>query len=1269
MSESPAAPATVQDESLSTVQANIARVAKQGDTRRPRDWGLHLFFRVMKESEIATTEAIIETFTKGTNAKNAPDDPVLDLYNGSPVPECLLSELDDTEAAGQPATTDNPDKPADAFFRWLSLVSGVGGSHTGSEGADGSAAPLSTLLQALQASASQSDESDIDSFGEQVEMLLNQPDGLDILVQQILALIVRHLDAPERLAHIVDVLTGLGAGLQRRPDLALSLYGRLSDILLHLFSNPEAALAMVSRLGHTPAEIGRKVVAGGLPVVCLYELLRHAAQRPNGATSGENEGESDTANTAALREERQQAALQADSDQPVAEGSSSATAVDTLPINLAFTHSGLKALQLDPMTLESFPDVFKQGMAARAERLGDTGPSAPEYWEGELGRPSIHGYFSGGFRAGSDGHPVAERYWRRLRADIRSYNSRTGQRGRFLRKMLGVLFRLFGMEVLHIELGQTPYRSDGSGRELRLEHFGFRDGISQPFVDMKLGTPPPGGGKVGRDGTWEPIATGEIFLGHPDEDGNRHIQPYCHDLRFNGTYLVFRKLEQDVVGFRDFLKRQRPESKEAQDRLAAQFMGRWQNGTPLVVSPETPLTLTDDRDPRLNDFLYRRQDPEGRKCPLGSHARRSNPRDIGGHDSVKRHRILRRSMSYGGPLLDDESKGDGEPKGLLFVAVNSRLDLQFEVIQGLWINKGEFLGQAGLGRCPVIGANDSSTSDTFLEANAVAPVTQIPRFVTNRGGDYFFVPSARAVRKLAAGFKFPPDTGEAQDRIDSIGGRKTPTLFDESRIRAIAHRILSGPERSVTVGLPEAPTRSDYPSPRTYSEDARTGDGMVFVGRHADVHRVLCDNPGPNSTDFLLSVAHYRVASRRTSRGIDLLIGTETGPDTGATRQRLQDILDTAWTRLDKQAGTYKRLKGITETTLDAAIYRTAPSGRIDLVRDLATETVYRISAEIFGVPGPDRLTEIAVALPFSKKHLFELEPDWLATLNRDPPENPALETLHLWSVIFLADLVGNLFLQDELKELARTAGSEFMTHLDDLLASARRRQPEPAQTLLDMFVQLEPEMLRKYGCADYASDDYYADVTALLLELSGTIMSVVPTAWGRVITTILDNRIGLPTLVPLLKMRKLPKEPLTGIERLVYEIDRVNPAFRIFQRYCETDMVVADGLTIPRNSWVGAMAIAANFDASAFPDPKRFSLAPFLPGPKRDPRNYLMFGAQGGQRDCWGRDRLALDLMTSFVERASRLHGLRRPAGPGGSTRDIARVIIGQPARFAASG
>ena len=138
--------------------------------------------------------------------------------------------------------------------------------------------------------------------------------------------------------------------------------------------------------------------------------------------------------------------------------------------------------------------------------------------------------------------------------------------------------------------GEDPFEDTG-GRvqefERRLEHFGWRDGISQPFVldEMQTGTmpspPPAGGGRPLGDGSWAPLTPGELFLGFPDEDGLVAVEPANTDLRDGGTYLVFRKLEQDVVGFHSFLKERRNDV-DGRRRLGAQMMGRWPNGAPVV---------------------------------------------------------------------------------------------------------------------------------------------------------------------------------------------------------------------------------------------------------------------------------------------------------------------------------------------------------------------------------------------------------------------------------------------------------------------------------------------------------------------------------------------------------------------------------------------------------------------------------------------------------------------------------------------------------------
>lgn len=473
------------------------------------------------------------------------------------------------------------------------------------------------------------------------------------------------------------------------------------------------------------------------------------------------------------------------------------------------------------MTLASFPDAFKQGMAARADRLGDDGPSAPRFWSGPLGVndvtdvASVHGYFTGGFLVGDEKAPVPASLWQALRDDVEAFNTRAAPKGEELRLLLKAHFGALGLEVVHIEIGENPYAIDPSGHQqlgpYRTEHFGFADGVSQPFVHLGPGIrfePPPGGGTPAPDRTWAPVAPGEIYVSEADEDGVVQTSPVNATLRKGSTYAVFRKLEQDVSEFRAYLAEQRPDDHEAQLKLASEFVGRWPNGAPLVLAPDREIGFGRRPQRAINNFLYAADDPKGRRCPLAAHARRVNPRDTGGTNDVRRHRILRRSISYGGPLLPPNSIGDGRKRGLLFIALNSRIDLQFELIQSRWINTGELLGQAGLNRCPVTGANRGEPGDAFLEAGAVAPVVRLPRFVITRGGDYFFAPGIDALQQIVSGYDFPPDATNLPPLFDgySMADAYTPSLFnpflDPDRVKDYAEYILSGQAPALRIAEP-----------------------------------------------------------------------------------------------------------------------------------------------------------------------------------------------------------------------------------------------------------------------------------------------------------------------------------------------------------------------------------------------------------------------------------------------------------------------------------
>ncbi len=1031
-------------------------------------------------------------------------------------------------------------------------------------------------------------------------------------------------------------------------------------------SSRETVSAFFRALAENDADIGKHYITGGLTAVAFHEWFRQIGASHNVALGG------------LLRSEGKEFKLRR-------LGSHSTLApFDTAAMNLAFTWNGLKALNLDATTLNSFPEAFREGMASRAEQLGDTGLNAPENWYGELGQKSVHGYFTGTFSVSG----VLERQWAQLRKQVRDFNDRTpdGLEGR---RAVNRFFRFFGMEIVHIELGQDPYHVDPHSDEVkptkvRREHFGFRDGISQPRIDLGLGHTQPGAGNPSRNRTWEPVAPGEIFLGLPDEDGNVSNTPVNQDLARGGTYLVFRKLAQDVIGFKNYLARQRPGSPKEQEKLAAQMVGRWPDGTSLIHSPFEDRRVTESA---INDFLYAADDPDGIKCPLGSHTRRSNPRDIGGRDNVKRHRLLRRSKGYGGRLLTDDAQDDLEERGLLFIAANSRIETQFEVIQKQWLNTGEFLGQTGLDKCPLTGNNDGTIEDRFFASGRVAPETHIPKFVENRGGDYFFAPSVKAIKRIAGRHKFPPaDSGNVLALPYggfTFGEVETPALFSEKRLKQFFHAFESNPTlRSIKVRPPKHEDMNPF---NTYVEvdDPEIAASVVFVGRHKDVAYILSENEH-------FSVRHYRNAARKITRGQDTLLGTDCILTPGS-RTEMTKILNDAWLRLaNDRAGNPSNYsvfaEKIVRLALEKQLKRVWPSGRTDLAQDLATASGYALCKYVVGVPGPNWLTELAVALPFYRRHIGEIPPDWLLSAKGEKIDDPGVVTMTVWSITQFLVMLGNVQNQQEILDIAAQATSELVAHIDELLDQTRRYRPIRARTLLEAFV-LEDDHAAKKG--EDELNKYYQHTRNLLAEIAASVMVTLPGRFADMMSLLLDIRIHLPRLVSMLKANPIygkpppycsrpeinphgkatPERPLSGLQLLVYECDRLRSMKVPIMRYCERDYLLEDGQTIAAGEWVAAMTNVAKLDPLKYGKTSYvLSLYPWTNTPPRDPADYLMFGSLADTtrgRSCWGRDRLALMALTNCIEAAATLPGLHRIAGPKGDFDTFAKVTVGFKARF----
>jgi Dyp-type peroxidase family len=380
-------------------------------------------------------------------------------------------------------------------------------------------------------------------------------------------------------------------------------------------------------------------------------------------------------------------------------------------LNVALSYRALQQLGVPSHLLDSFPEEFRAGMSARADRLGDD----PHTWElrdlevllvvHAQAEPAL---------------AIESERWERALPDG-------------------------GLELVHAEHAALL----GGARE----HFGFTDGFSQPAIEGVAREDVPGQGIPYKRHPWWPfsrmrwraIKPGEFVLGYEDEDRAPAPAPPPPFHR-NATFMVWRKLHQDVATFRAQLAEQAARLGLDEELLAAKLVGRWRDGSPLALRPKRPdPALGNDKD-RANDFRYG-NDEVGARTPRGAHIRRTNPRDALGWEGrlSARHRILRRGMSYGPPLADG-APDDGVDRGLLFVCLQASIARQFEIVQERWCNDGNAFG-LGAEPDPIVGPAGRPARH-IVEGHPPRFVSLMRSCVECRGGEYLFVPSIAALRAL-----------------------------------------------------------------------------------------------------------------------------------------------------------------------------------------------------------------------------------------------------------------------------------------------------------------------------------------------------------------------------------------------------------------------------------------------------------------------------------------------------------------------------------------
>jgi Dyp-type peroxidase family len=391
--------------------------------------------------------------------------------------------------------------------------------------------------------------------------------------------------------------------------------------------------------------------------------------------------------------------------------------------NLALTAGGLAALGVRDEVVQTFAPEFVDGMAARARLLGDTGLSDPRGWDEGLGTGAAHVLVT-----------INAQEPEELDAALRALRAGIGAAA-------GV--KIAAEQHAHLLHGAR-------------EHFGYADGFAQPAIIGSGEEKARGGGVPLADGGWRALAPGEFVLGYPDEDTivdkqRRLPSAPVEPLGRNGTYMVWRKLHQDVALWRRVMRdagERYPHGDEV--KLAAKVIGRWPDGTPLSTHPDAPDPSFDPAAPGANDFRFG-DDRFGMRCPLGAHIRRSNPRDALGFEGNQsfRHRMIRRGMPYGDPLPEGVLKDDGAQRGLCFVSFQASIARQFEGVQVPWLNDGNIFG-AGHDTDFLLGdASGQARGKMTIQGPVPFFLTPQEAFVVTRGGEYLFVPGMRALEAIA----------------------------------------------------------------------------------------------------------------------------------------------------------------------------------------------------------------------------------------------------------------------------------------------------------------------------------------------------------------------------------------------------------------------------------------------------------------------------------------------------------------------------------------
>lgn len=401
-----------------------------------------------------------------------------------------------------------------------------------------------------------------------------------------------------------------------------------------------------------------------------------------------------------------------------------------LELNLAFTQPGMTRLGVSDASLASMPPEFRQGMASRAGLLGDVGPHAhPSTWERlPLNWPRPSGQTA--LLSNVDVVLLIQRVV--AQADVTDGDHVFDAQHPLYTDLQGLALEGPGVHILHVQ-ALRRYASDH-----------FRLGEEAQPASQPIPPWPPG---AAAKKSLHDIPLGEVLLGHRDRHGS--VAEWVTEsndrwLFENGTFLVVRKLQQDVAAFRSYIERCVRDLGVSAPLINGWILGRYPADGRTLVAPGAP-------DP-LNEFDY--SSPEAAYCPLHAHVRRVNPR------LADTPRILRRSFPYGSEYSEEDA--DAGERGLMFMAYNASIAEQFEVLQR-WLNGGNATALPSVANDLIAGVPQVAGAQRWAPGSGVHKLPPPERpFVALRWGLYLFVPSLPAIERLIGSMAQSPDGHSAK---------------------------------------------------------------------------------------------------------------------------------------------------------------------------------------------------------------------------------------------------------------------------------------------------------------------------------------------------------------------------------------------------------------------------------------------------------------------------------------------------------------------------